>query len=280
MIIDNGAGKDILVVYETRIDGDVDIENQDGDTRTVFGQEEDPTIWGDLTLINGAGNDTVIVHDTAVWGDVLLDLGDGHTDVTVENSDIGLGSPLGSSNTLELDAGAGYDTFVMTNSTLRNDLDIATAAVVADTFGSRITIDGGSVIGNDFDFAGDNGREIFSLSGIRIVDDLALTLYDGSSEVTFRGSEIGERLDLDSGAGVDRVEITDATVIRGDVDIDLGDGVDWLGILAASELLGSTSLTGGGDLDTFARQVAPAEEAVDIAFLAWEDFEIDEFVLE
>lgn len=285
LIIDNGAGKDILVVYDSTIDGNVVVNNRDGDTRTVFGQEEDPIVWGNLTLVNGAGNDTVIIHDTAVWGNVTLNLGDGHTDVTVEDSNIGLGAPVGPGDSLDIDAGAGFDTFLMRNSSVRDDLDIVTGAVIAhpfatQTFGSSITIDGNSTIGNDLDFYGDNGREIIALTNSQIFDDIALTLYNGSSDVTFSGAHISERLDLTSGAGADRIEITEETVIQGDVVVNLGDGVDWLGVLAGSELLGSTSLTGGADLDTFVRQILPEAEAVDIAFLAWEDFEIDDFVTE
>lgn len=279
--IDNGAGQDILVVYASRIDGDVDIDNGDGDTRTIFGLQEDPIVFGDLILVNGDGNDKVVLHDTSVWGEVDLDLGDGHTDVVVEMTHVGLGLPVGGGTSFELDAGAGFDQFLMVDSTVRNTLDIDTASAGGDTFGSRVEIRGDteeSVIGNDFNFDGDNGREVVLFTNSRVVDDVDLDLFDGSSEVVFSGSEIGERLDITSDAGVDKITFTDGTIVWGDVDIALGAGVDLLELLAAVQFLGSSSLDGGDDIDTFLRQIGPPVDAVDIAFLATETFEIDEFI--
>ena len=107
--VDNNEGEDTLVVYQSNIDGNVTIDNRDGDTRTVFGLNEDPIIWGSLTINNGDGNDEIILHDTDVWLNVDINNGAGHTLITVETTDVGLGVPVGATGDLKIVNGAGID---------------------------------------------------------------------------------------------------------------------------------------------------------------------------
>jgi len=274
--IDNAQGEDVLIVYESNIDGNVDINNGDGDTRTVFGLNEDPIIWGSLAIINGDGNDQIVVHDTEVWLNASINNGDGHTDISVEQTKVGLGVALGNPGDLAITNGAGIDQFRMVQSAIKDDLLINNGA---GTFGSRIEILTDSRIGNDFTLTADNGLDRVTVADSTVVDDTTLTLGSGSSEVTFSNAHLQEHLNIAANAGADHVRV-EGTTIEGDTDINLGDGVDLLEILAASALQGQTSLEGGSGIDTFWRQLGPATEAIDIAFLNTETFEIDQFQLQ
>jgi hypothetical protein len=286
--ITNAVGEDHFVTYASTIDGNVDIDNGDGDTRTVFGITEDPIIFGTLTITNGAGNDKVFVHDTEVWLDVDIDNNDGHTLVSVEESDFGLGVGVGSTGDFELDNGAGIDEFTWTDSTVRDDLRInnhgnadGAAPPAADAYGGRIVITATasqrSRIGNDLDVEGDNGLEVINISHTDVVDDVAsFALHDGGSQVVFLDVFFSENLTFEALDGNDNIRFEETTV-DGDTTIETNGGNDLLEILAGSELLGSSELDGGAGIDTLRRQVITAPTIV-IAFLDLETFELDFFV--
>jgi hypothetical protein len=277
--ITNGNGQDILIVYDSIIDGNANISNGAGDTRTVFGLQEDPVIRGNLNLICGPGNDRLIVYDTDIWGTATVNFGDGHTDTNVELANIGLGAPLGWGDTFDIDSGAGHDAFSAKQMTVRDNLDIRTTqAPVPGTYGSSVDIDQ-SVIGNKFEYAGDNGYDDIDIDETRVNDDLILSLLNGSSVVTFEDNcEVGDDLRITTGAGADRVRLEE-TIVRGDADIRLGGGIDLLEILAASRLLGTSSLDGGAQDDKLVREIAPPNRAIEIAYLVLETFEEDEFIV-
>jgi hypothetical protein len=286
--ITNATGEDHFVTYASTIDGDVDIDNGDGDTRTVFGITEDPIIFGTLTITNGAGNDKVFVHDTEVWLDVDIDNGDGHTLVSVEESDFGLGVGVGATGDFEVDNGAGIDEFTWTDSTVRDDLKInnhgnadGAAPPAADAYGGRIVITATasqrSRIGNDLDVEGDNGLEVINISHTDVVDDVAsFALHDGGSQIVFLDVFFSENLTIEGLDGNDNIRFEETTV-DGDATIETNGGNDLLEILEGSELLGSTELDGGDGIDTLRRQVITAPTIV-IAFLDEETFELDFFV--
>lgn len=272
--VDNDEGEDTLVVYQSNIDGNVTIDNRDGDTRTVFGLNEDPIIWGSLTINNGDGNDEIILHDTNVWLDVAINNGTGHTLVSLETTNVGLGVDVGVAGNLTIQNGTGIDQFRMVDSMVKDNVGLNNGT---GTFGSLTEIVD-SRIGNDLSLAADNGLDRVTITDSVIVDDAQLTLLGGSSEVALSGTNFQERLIISAAAGSDHVRM-ERTTVDGDTTISLGDGVDLLEILAASRLLGQSSLTGGGNIDQFWRQLGPATEAVEIAFLAAEDFELDYFKL-
>jgi hypothetical protein len=284
--IDNYDGEDIFVIFASEIGGYLDIENRSGDTRTVFGIQEDPIVFGDVSIVNGNGNDKLIVHDTSVWGKFEVENNDGHTSTTVEQSEFGLGAPVGSAGDFEIDNGAGIDEFLWTDATVRDDLEInnhgnadGDPPPIADVYGSSTVITG-AVIGNDLEIESDNGFDVITLIDTTVVDDFDSTflLHDGGSEVTLIDSVIQENLFLDTGSGNDIVRFDNSTV-AGDVDIELFDGQDVVEIVNGSRLLGSTRLVGGAGIDKFVRQLGPPADAVEIAFLAFEDLELDEFIL-
>jgi hypothetical protein len=276
--IQNGDGKDILVVDSSNFDGDLDIDNGNGDTRTVFGMSEDPIVFGDLVVVNGDGNDTFVLHDTTVWGVVDIDNGDGHSGTTVSDAKVGIGLPAAASNIVfGLMAGAGTDTFLMTNTEINDSLDLDYAANNADTFGSSTQISDSTIRGYVY-VESDDGYDVVNVDPTVVGRDFELKLYGGSSDVTLADLSVGLTFTITANAGADHIVI-ERTTVAGNAMINLGNGVDRLEILDGSKLLGQTSLISGNGVDTFVRQVGPSPQAVDIVFLLIEDFELDEFVL-
>jgi hypothetical protein len=276
--IQNGGGKDILVVDSSNFDGNLDVHNGNGDTRTVFGMSEDPIVFGDLSVVNGNGNDTFVLHDTTVWGKVDIDNNDGHSDTTVSDAKVGIGLPAAASNIVfGLMAGAGTDTFLMTNTEINDSLDLDYAANNADTFGSSTQISDSTIRGYVY-VESDDGYDVVNVDPTVVGRDFELKLYDGSSDVTLADLSVGLTFTITANAGSDHIVI-ERTTVAGDAMIDLGNGVDRLEILDGSKLLGQTYLISGNGVDTFVRQVGPSPQAVDIVFLLTEDFELDQFVL-
>ncbi|NLY02131.1 MAG: hypothetical protein GXY83_39105 [Rhodopirellula sp.] len=285
LIITNGAGQDILNIYQSRIDGDVTVDNGDGDTRTVLGQTlQDPVIYGNFELTNGDGNDENILHDTHVWGHVLIEneLGQAHTEI--EDSSVGLGAPVGNDGDLTVNSDSGYDEVRLVNTTVRDDFIINNDinGVAASEYGSNVEIMGNSRIGNDFRFTGDNGWDHVKFQESRVVDDAFLYLNNGGSSVEFVGTAerfavVGERLTIEAEDGSDEIRL-ERTTVEGDTEIDLGDGVDLLEIVRASMLLGSSSFTSGDKIDVFRQQILPPAEAVDIVFIDFDDFNVHEYL--
>ena len=287
LTITNSDGEDIFVMFASEVDGGISISNGDGDTRTVFGVTEDPIVYGNVTVTNGAGTDVFIMNDTQVWGDVSVINGEGNTSTTVEASDIGIGAPSGSSGDFEIDNGKGFDKFLWTGSNTRDDLDInnhgngdTVAPPTMDKFGSETDIVDAR-IGNDLNLVSDNGFDAVHLDNVEVTDDVATDfhLFDGGSVVMLVNSTIQEDFHLETGEGRDHV-VLDNTTIGGDCNMDLFGGIDAVDILRGSRLLGATDLDGGDNIDMFTRQLGPAEEAVEIAFLDFENLEVDLFILE
>jgi hypothetical protein len=273
----NGDGKDILVVDNSNINGNLRVENGDGDTRTVFGMSEDPIVFGNLLVNNGLGNDTYVLNDTDVWGRVTIDNGDGHSETTLSNARVGLGEPVAAGATVfQLDNGAGIDTFLMTESVIMDNLKIENAANTADTFGSTTNISDSTIRG-DVVILSDDGFDQVTIDPTVIGLDLILDLFNGSSNVTLADVTIGSDLFIETQFGSDNVLI-ERTQVTANTAINLGAGIDRLEILDGSELLGQTELFSGDGVDTFVRQLGPGPQAVDIVFLLSEDFELDEFL--
>ncbi len=267
-------GKSTLDVIESTIVGNVTVNNAlagSGDSLTRI--QSRSHLQGNLTVTNLNGNDKIILHDTDVYGVVDIDNGDGHTNIDVERTDVGLGVALGGGTSFEVDNDSGTDVFRMVRSTVKDDLNIDNSDNAADAYGSTTTITD-SRIGDALFFDGDNGLDNVTLTNTVVVDLTDLDLFAGSNNVVLSGGRSGGNLVIGSGAGVDKVRLTNHTV-EGDTDIDLGAGVDLLEILAASQLLGQSSLAGGGGIDTLWRQLTPTSQRVNIAFLAYEDFEIE-----
>ena len=289
--ITNNNGEDIFVLFTAEIDGDVTISNGDGDTRSIFGVTEDPIVFGDIFITNGEGTDVAIFNDTHVWGDTNIVNGPGNTSTTVEASNFGLGAPIGDAGDFEIDNGKGFDKMLWTESNTRDDLDINNHGngdtddpPTMDKFGSETDIMDAR-IGDDLHLVGDNGFDAVTLNKVEGADGIEslFNLYDGGSIVTLTDSNIAERFTLTTGNGRDHL-VFDNTTIGGDVDVMLGKGIDTVEVLRGSRLLGSTSLNGGDamdedDVDFFVRQLGPGPEAVEIAFLDFENFEVDEFIL-
>jgi hypothetical protein len=275
LTVTNDEGEDHFVCYASTIDGDVTITNGDGDTRTVFGITEDPIIFGSLTITNGAGNDKVFIHDTEVWQDVDVNNGDGHTLVSVQTSKFGLGAPVGGTGDFELDNDVGIDELSWVDSTVRDDLDVDHGAP-GDAFGSRNVIDGADV-GLTFLFDGDGGLDTITMSDSRIVNDADFDLNNGGSDLNFINVVFQDTLDIDGNLGNDELYF-ERTTVEGDATIDLDGGQDTIELVLGTQLLGSTDLEGGAGIDTLRRQVAPGADAIVIAFLANETFELDFFI--
>lgn len=280
--IHNGDGKDILVVDSSNFDGDLDIDNGDGDTRTVFGMSEDPIIFGDLTIVNGNGNDSFVLHDTTVWGEVDIDNNDGHSDAVVSDAKVGTGLPAATGATVfAIDSAVGTDSLLMTNTEINDSVTLDYAQNNNDTFGSMTDIMGTTIRGA-FYLDSDDGFDQLNIGSetdpVTIGREFQVNLFDGSSFVTLSDLTVGLMFYLNTDAGKDDITI-ERTILNADVVIDTGDGVDTLRILDASRLLGQTTLTSGNQIDTFVRQVGPGPQAVDIVFLLFEDFELDQFVL-
>jgi len=276
--IENGDGKDILVVDSSNFDGDLDIDNGDGDTRTVFGMSEDPIVFGDLTVNNGDGNDTFVLHDTTVWGFVDVNNDDGHSDTTVSDARVGIGLPAAAGNTVfELDSAEGTDSFLMTNTEINDGLELDYAQNNNDTFGSMTDISNSMIRGYLY-IESDDGVDSINIDPTTIGRELDIQLFDGSSNTTLADVSVGLTFTFSSDAGTDHL-VMERTTVNGDVVIDTGNGVDQLEILDATRLLGQTTLTSGNQIDTFVRQVGPGPQAVDIVFLLFEDFELDQFIL-
>lgn len=276
LTIDNYDGEDHFVTYASIIDGDVSIENRDGDTRTVFGISEDPIVFGSLTIINGAGNDKVFIHDTEVWEDVDIDNNDGHTLVSVQNSKFGLGAPVGGAGDFDLDNLVGIDEFSWVDSTVRDDLEVDHGAG-GDAFGSRNTIDG-AIIGLTFNFDGDGGFDVLNMTDSRVVDLTDIDMLGGGTSFTFINVVFADVFDFDGNAGNDELYF-ERTTVQGDVIIDTDGGQDTVELVLGTQFLGSTTLEGGAGIDTLIRQVAPGADAVVIAFLFLETFELDQFIV-
>lgn len=275
--IQNGDGKDILVVDNSNFDGDLDVDNGDGDTRTVFGMSEDPIVFGNLIVVNGNGNDTYVLHDTTVWGNVQIDNGDGHSNTTVSDAKVGIGLPAAAGSVVfELDSEVGTDSFLMTNSEINDSLDLNYAANNADTFGSSTQISNSTIRGY-VHVDSDDGYDVVNIDPTVVGRDFQLILRDGSSDVTLADLSVALTFSISTNFGADHI-IMERTTVNGDAVIDLGNGVDRLEILDASKLLGQTALNSGIGVDTFVRQVGPSPQAVDIVFLLFEDFELDQFV--
>lgn len=270
----NDEGEDHFVCYASTIDGNVTIVNGDGDTRTVFGITEDPIIFGVLTIVNGVGNDKVFIHDTDVWQNAVVVNGDGHTLVSVQTSDIGLGAPVAGGGNFQLVNGIGIDEFSLVDSTIRDELIIDNGA--GEAFGSKTLIDGG-VIGAELHFSGDFGLDTINMIDSRVVQVATFDLFDGGSDLNFVNTVFAGDLFITANAGNDDVRL-ERTTVEGDTSISLGLGQDSVELVLASKLLGSTDLFGGAGIDTLIRQVAPGINAVEIAFLANEDFELDTFI--
>jgi len=287
LTIINNDGEDIFVIVSSEVDGDIDISNGNGDTRSIFGVTEDPIVYGDIDITNMVGTDTLIMNDTHVWGNVNVNNGEGNTSTTVEVSNFGIGAPSGNTGDFEIDNGKGFDKFLWTDSDTRDDLEINNHGngdghdpPVMDKFGSETDIMD-SRIGNDLEIESDNGFDSINLNNVEIVDDFNSTfeLHDGGSLVMLVDSTVQEGFTLETGEGRDHI-IFDNTTVGGDVVIDLFGGVDTVEVLRGSRLLGATDLDGGDDIDMFIRQLGPPSEAVDIAFLEFENLEVDSFILE
>jgi hypothetical protein len=276
LTVDNYDGEDHFVCYASIIDGDVSIENRDGDTRTVFGITEDPVIFGSLTIVNGNGNDKVFVHDTEVWEDVDIDNNDGHTLVSVQNSDFGLGAPVGGTGDFDVDNLIGIDEFSWVDSTVRDDLEVDHGAG-ADAYGSKNTIDGAE-IGLTFNLDGDGGFDILNMSDSRVVGLTDIDMLGGATAFSFISVVFADVFNFDGDAGNDELYF-ERTTVQGDVVIDTDGGQDTVELVLGTRFLGSTTLEGGAGIDKLIRQVAPAADAVVIAFLFNETFELDEFIV-
>lgn len=275
LTVTNNVGEDHFILHLSTVDGNVTINNGNGDTRTVIGQfEVDPIIFGNLTINNGLGNHKVIIHDTDVWGDVDIVNGDGNQLVSVQNSDFGLGAPVGATGDFEVDNGIGFDVLEMTNATVRDDLDVDNGA--GEQFGSTTTLTNVTV-GRDLDFDGDGGIDILTMTGGRVVGNADFDLFAGSSKLSFINVVFQDVLDIDGNAGNDELYF-ERTTVEGDATIDLDGGQDTVELVKGTKLLGSTNLEGGAGIDTLERQVAPGADAVIIAFLANETFELDVFI--
>jgi len=275
LTIDNNAGEDHFVCFASTIDGDVSIENRDGDTRTVFGISEDPIIFGSLTIVNGIGNDKVFIHDTDVWEDVEIDNGDGHTLVSVQNSDFGLGAPVGGTGDFNLANLVGIDELSWVDATVRDDLIVDNGA--GEAFGSKSTIDG-ATIGLTFVFSADAGLDTMTMRDSRVVGLTNIDLFAGASEFTFINVVFADAFNFDGNAGNDELRL-ERTTVEGDAVIDTDGGQDTVELVLGTRLLGSTTLQGGAGIDTLTRQVAPGADAVVIAFLFLETFELDTFIV-
>lgn len=275
LTIDNDDGEDHFVCVASTIDGDVDIDNGDGDTRTVFGITEDPIIFGQLTIVNGVGNDKVFIHDTEVWEDADIDNGDGHTLVSVQNSKFGLGAPVGDTGDFDLDNLVGIDELSWVDSTVRDDMEVNNGTP-ADAFGSRTTIDG-ATIGDDMTWDGDGGLDTMTMSDSRVVGETDFDVFGGASDFNFLNVVFADEFDFDGDGGNDELYF-ERTTVEGDTIINTDGGQDTVELVLGTKLLGSTDLIGGAGIDTLRRQVAPGADAIVIAFLATEDFELDFFI--
>lgn len=276
--ISNGDGQDILVVDRSNFDGDLVISNGDGDTRTIFGMSEDPIVWGDLVMANGDGNDTFVLHDTDVWGTVVVSNGDGHTDTVLDDARVGLGEPVAAgSGVLVMQNGAGRDTFLMKDSTVMDDVVIDTASNNADTFGSVFDFSNSQIRGA-FVMQSDDGFDHVGFEQTTVGREFVVDLQNGSSHTMLVDSTIGLEFVLAAGFGSDTL-IFERSDVLSYTTISLGEGVDRLEVLDASRLVGEATLVGGDGIDTFVRQTGPSGLAVDILFLVYEDFELDQFVV-
>ena len=91
-------------------------------------------------------------------------------------------------------------------------------------------------------------------------------------------SHVQENFTLDTGQGNDTVRF-EKTTVDGDVDLDLFAGQDLIEILLSSKLLGSSSFDGGTGIDTVRTQVGPEADAVEIAFMTFENLQLQPVVL-
>ena len=270
--VTNGGADDGVFVYGAEIDGNFVVNNGDGNNTVVLGLNESPVVGGEIEITQGADNDTVIIHETEVLNTVTIQGGDGNNQVIIEGSNFGIST---TGTILDIDNGVGRDILsISEDTTIADNINIRNGAP-ADTSGSETMISDSTLRG-DFNFDGDNGVDEFSVISTQIVNDVDLDLFGGASFVVFMNSDLGDDLFIDGGANRDNITIS-GTIVENDVTINLMDGKDTLQLDSGTQLLGITSLEGGAHPDdTLIRELTP--DAVDIAFLALESFELDEFL--
>ncbi|TWU02567.1 hypothetical protein Pla52n_36170 [Stieleria varia] len=266
----NGASADSVFVFAAEIDGDVTIDNGAGDDKVVFGMNTQPIIGGSIDISQGDGNDRVSLHETDVKETVTIDNGDGHNNVSIEMSDIGVSI---AGTVLEITNGVGLDTLSITDSLITDDVIINNGT---GTFGSDTSIVTGDIRGS-LTLSSDEGVDNVNITDTSIINLVDFDLGDGESFVAFLRSDLGDDLEIDGGDHRDEV-LFEETTVEDDVTINLLGGKDTLSVIAGSRLKGISTLAAGDHPDdTFIRELTPG--LVDIAFMALETFEIDEFIL-
>ena len=112
----------------------------------------------------------------------------------------------------------------------------------------------------------------------RVVGLTDIDMVAGGTDFAFINVVFADIFDFDGNAGNDELYF-ERTTVQGDVLIDTDGGQDTVELVKGTQFLGSTTLEGGAGIDTLKRQVAPAADAVIIAFLFTETFELDVFIV-
>ena len=293
LTLSNPNGKDIIDIQGNsqfgigpfpQVTPVVVISNADGGSRTTFTGASavagfgTTTVYGDLQIVNGANVpgtfDTVTFNSTNVLGDVVNVNGDGNTSVTVTDSTLGshlvappapnvIGGPLAVIND------AGFDQFLMTNSTVPWGISINNdVSGNNDVWGSATDIFESEIGTLPFNLnipgfpnaalviLGDNGADSVNVSATTLGGTLHLNLYDGNNDVSLINSSAMPSLYLVTGGGNDDVLIDD-TAIQVAVYVRLGTGADRFivtNVDAATEwpspLLGLVDIDGQLGVDT------------------------------
>jgi hypothetical protein len=260
----NGNGKDILVVDQSNITGNVNVNHDGGETRTFFGQSLDPVIFGNLNVATGPGNDEFVLNETTVHGNVNIDNnGAGNTKTIVSDSVIGFGLPAAAGNLrFSLDNDLGFDQFIMTgDSEIRDGLRIRTdVANPANLSGSSIQIVASSRVLGNAAITTDAGANLIDLNGVQIGRNLTVNTGNGVDDITLTAVTIGLNLTINTNGSGDEVTLS-ATTVNAQTNINLGAGTDVLRLLDATRLLGLETLNGGAPNfgDRLEREVATVD---------------------
>lgn len=223
--VTGGAGADTIV-------GD------DGDDRLLGGAGNDLLFGGrGADFVNGqVGTDTEVLgtgDDTAGW-------------LPGEGSDAVSGGPgvdtlafTGSAGdeVMSLSASGHRAVFLRSPGSVRMDLDTVERLDLAPLGGAdNVTI--GDLTGTDLgealvdlsqNLAGDHGDDTVVVNGTAGADEIAVGADNGAVDVSglqprtrITGAETTDELDVNAGAGDDRVDVTDAARAAMDVHVDLG----------------------------------------------------------
>ncbi len=195
------------------------------------GTNGDFLVPDDLEITTGEGNDIVVVDTIAIRDDATVLTGLGNDSVFFKGTVGGLAGFDGGNNDLTIDTGAGSDSMLLTNTFVRDDLNINTGS--------------------------DGFRDVVDMLIMNIGDDTTINTGGGNDTVRIRNVGFNDDLTINTGAGIDSVTLTACQV--DEFFANLGSGNDTLGL---RDTFGRrATLNGGTGADTLLRVNSPFSES-------------------